>query len=630
MRLCNLETPALLGAALLVGLLSPLGSLPAAGAPPEPPIAPVAEWVQQRLAADAVADILVVFRERPDLSAAVEIATREARGRFVFDALTAAAERSQRGLRSSLEARGIKYRSFYLGNMIQLRADADLVAELARHPGVQRIIGNPSYAMEAPSSGELEAAEGFGVEWGVDRVGAPTMWALGYTGQGVVVATADTGVEWNHPALKDAYRGWDGATADHARNWHDGVGANIVPIDDHNHGTHVTGTMVGDDGGTNQVGVAPGAEWIACRNMNVGVGTPASYTECFEFFLAPYPQGGDPVADGDPTMAPDIINNSWSCPVSEGCDPGTLQSIVDQLEAAGILVVVAAGNAGTLGCESVNTPAAIYGNVFTIGASDINDVIASFSSRGPVTVDGSGRPKPDVTAPGVSVRSSITNADYTVFSGTSMASPHTCGVAALLMSAIPALKGKPERFKELIIAGAIPHVADTPCSEPMGVVPNNTFGHGIIHAVQSLAQDLDLDGVVDAADNCNGLSNPDQADGDGDGLGDACDCAPADGNQFAVPGAADGLIFTSNTQLSWMPGAGAAVHDLYRATRPVTGGVPTDFACEQPDLPGTTASVTEDPGTQVLLYVVGSRSCFGDGGIGDSSSAPRSTPTPCP
>jgi len=96
-----------------------------------------------------------------------------------------------------------------------------------------------------------------------------------------------------------------------------------APCDDMGHGTHVMGTAVGWDGGENRIGVAPGARWIGCRDMDNGFGTPATYLECFEFFLAPYPVNGTP-EQGDPDLAPDVTNNSWSCPPAEGCSAGTL------------------------------------------------------------------------------------------------------------------------------------------------------------------------------------------------------------------------------------------------------------------------------------------------------------------
>ena len=148
------------------------------------------------------------------------------------------------------------------------------------------------------------------------------------------------------------------------------------------------GTALGDDGASNQIGMAPGAQWIGCRNMDEGVGTPATYLECFEWFLAPYPVGGTP-DQGNPDLAPDVTNNSWGCPPAEGCAVGTLQAAVEAQRAAGILTVVSAGNRGSA-CATVVDPPAIYDAAYTVGALNKGtDTIAGLSSRGPVTVDGS-------------------------------------------------------------------------------------------------------------------------------------------------------------------------------------------------------------------------------------------------
>src|SRR5262249_22773970 len=150
----------------------------------------------------------------------------------------------------------------------------------------------------------------------LERIRAPQLWTLGFLGQGIVVGDADTGFAWEHPALKPHYRGFDGATADHAYNWHDAIhdaGAGNLcgsdapaPCDDAAHGTSTSGLLVGDDGAGNAVGVAPAAQLIGCRNMGRGAGTPARYTECFEFFLAPTDaSGGNP----RPDLGADVINN---------------------------------------------------------------------------------------------------------------------------------------------------------------------------------------------------------------------------------------------------------------------------------------------------------------------------------
>ena len=247
------------------------------------------------------------------------------------------------------------------------------------------------------------------------------------------------------------------------------------------------GTIVGDDGGSHQIGVAPGARWIGCRNMNVGVGTPATYLECFEFFLAPYPIGGDPISDGVPSLAPHVINNSWTCPTSEGCDWDTLQTVVENVRAAGIVVVASAGNDGYDGCETVQDPPALYDAAFSVGATDSSDNIASFSSRGPVTRDDSNRPKPDVSAPGVSVRSSIPGGGYGWKSGTSMAGPHVAGTVALLWSAAPFLVGDVDATEWFIAQTARPRTTSQTCGDDNpGDVPNNVYGWGIVDALTAV------------------------------------------------------------------------------------------------------------------------------------------------
>jgi subtilisin family serine protease len=205
----------------------------------------------------------------------------------------------------------------------------------------------------------------------------------------VVVAGQDTGYDWSHPALKGHYRGWDGSTADHNYNWHDAIHDNFLnpcgsdllePCDDNGHGTHTMGTIVGDDPSQgNQIGMAPGATWIGCRNMDEGFGTPITYSECYQWFVAPTDLNDE---NPDPAKAPDVINNSWGCWPDEGCiDPDILQAVVESVRAAGILTVHSAGNAGPH-CSTIVDPAAIYEASFTVGSTRENDRMSDFSSRG--------------------------------------------------------------------------------------------------------------------------------------------------------------------------------------------------------------------------------------------------------
>lgn len=244
------------------------------------------------------------------------------------------------------------------------------------------------------------------------------------------------------------------------------------------------GTMVGDDGGANVIGVAPGAKWIGCRNMNVGVGTPASYSECYEWFIAPTDLEG---LNPDPSKAPHVISNSWSCPDYEGCtDPDILLAVVQSVRAAGIVTVHAAGNEGSA-CSTVSEPAAIYAESFSVGATNRNDRITSFSSRGPVTVDGSNRLKPNVSAPGEYIRSSYPGGSYAQMSGTSMAAPHVAGLTALLLSADPQLIGQVDQIEDIIENSALPRRIFQRCGRiPGWRIPNNTYGWGRVDALAAV------------------------------------------------------------------------------------------------------------------------------------------------
>ena len=200
-----------------------------------------------------------------------------------------------------------------------------------------------------------------------------------------------------------------------------------------------------------------------------------------EFFLAPYPLNCTP-AEGDPSKAPDITINSWGCPTSEGCVVGDeLQSAVEAQEAAGIQMVVAAGNSGP-GCSTVSDPPSFYDASYTVGALNTGtDTIASFSSRGPVTRDGSNRTKPDITAPGTNTRSASNACDscYTFASGTSMATPHIAGAMALLWSAIPSLQHQIEASRDALDNSAV-EIDSALCPPGGPTPPNNVFGWGRI------------------------------------------------------------------------------------------------------------------------------------------------------
>ena len=457
----------------------------------------VAPWVVEHTAYGQQAEFFVVLAERADLRPAANLPTKTEKGRFVYRTLLEKARTTQGPILQWLRDRHIEHQSFYIVNAILVKGTREVAQTLAARPDIARVEGNPLIHNDLPQPERVNEAPSKPqapntIEPGITYTHAPDVWGLGFTGQGIVVASADTGVRWTHNALKPHYRGWDGTNADHDYNWHDSIHDSVgnpcgndspFPCDDLAHGSHTTGTMIGDDGTGNQIGMAPGAKWIGCRNMDSNAGTPARYIECMQWFLAPTRIGG---GDPDPTKAPDITNNSWECPPSEGCSADTLQAAVETQAAAGIMMVSAAQNSGP-SCSTVQNPPGIYAATYTAGALNTGtDTIANFSSRGPVTADGSNRIKPDITAPGTGTRSSTNASDssYANFSGTSMATPHISGAMALLWSAIPSLQNQIDASR-MAMNDAAHFISSTQCGD--AGPPNNVYGWGrvdILAAVQ--------------------------------------------------------------------------------------------------------------------------------------------------
>src|SRR5207237_1291321 len=385
----------------------------------------VAPWVVEHTAYGQQAEFFVVLAERADVRPAANLPTKTEKGRFVYQTLLEKARATQGPILQWLRKRKIEHHSFYIVNAILVKGTRQIAEALAARPDVARIEGNPLIhnnlpqpepVTEAPSKPQAPKA----IEPGITYTHAPDVWGLGFTGEGIVVASADTGQRWTHNALKPHYRGWNGVVANHDYNWHDSIHDSVgnpcgndspFPCDDFFHGTHTTGTAIGDDGMGNQIGMAPGAKWIGCRNMDVGNGTPAS------------------------------------------------------------------------DCSTVVDPPSFYAASYPVGALQTGtDTIASFSSRGPVTIDGSGRIKPDITAPGTGTRSASNASDnaYTTASGTSMATPHISGAMALLWSARPELKHNIS-FSRTDMDSAAHFISSTQCGT--AGPPNNVYGWGRVDAL---------------------------------------------------------------------------------------------------------------------------------------------------
>ncbi len=442
-------------------------------------------------------DFFIWMSEKSDLSPAYSLKTKEEKGRFVFETLRQTAERSQAALRQNLENQGIDYRPFYIANKILVRGgNAATLANVAVRSDVTRITANHTFQLEEPIIDRNPPAHILTIEPNLSFLNADDAWALGYDGAGSVLAGNDTGLDWDHPALINQYRGWDGVNADHNYNWWDATGTYpTVPGDGHGHGTHTTGTMVGGDGGANQIGMAPGARTIHCKNLtDGGWGNDASITECFEWDLAPWDLNG---ANPRPDLAPDAINNSWGY---WGGDYPVFEDEIAALQAAGILVEVSAGNDGESGCASLGSPGD-YRQVLTTGSvnhagGSLPGTLTYFSSRGPSDLYPADD-IPDVMAPGENIRSSLPGNGYASWSGTSMAGPHVTGLVGLLWSANPALRGQVETTVQIIMDTAMPLTGQTGfnCGGDYIQGPNNDWGHGSIDALAAVQQAIRYGGT---------------------------------------------------------------------------------------------------------------------------------------
>lgn len=466
----------------------------------------LAQTLQQGRSDESVA-VLIECPGKADLTAAKNFRNKAEKGAYVYTQLHRFGHTERTFIANWLAQHQIQAENLWIVNGLAASIPVKLIPQLAQLKEVAwlcmdtKMTVQPVRAMQESNQTRMA-----GPEWGIRKIQADSVWKLGFTGQGVLVAGQDTGFDWDQTPLKTKYKGYiDQMTVDHNYHWHDAIHDKSplnadslnpcgfdskVPCDDHGHGTHTMGTMVGDDGNGNQIGVAPGAKWISCRNMERGWGQPSTYTECFQWFLAPTDLDGK---NPDPGKAPHVINNSWGCPPIEGCDTSNfrlMERAVDALKAAGVVVVVSAGNDGAR-CGNIENPAAIFQNSFTVGASRQNDTITGFSSRGPVLVDGSGRLKPNVVAPGAGVRSILPDSTYQSWSGTSMAGPHVAGAVALIISANPSLAGEVDVIENLLQETAKPIQFNQGCGDLDSLAyPNNTYGYGRINVLSAVEKAL--------------------------------------------------------------------------------------------------------------------------------------------
>jgi uncharacterized repeat protein (TIGR01451 family) len=382
---------------------------------------------------------------------------------------------SQVGPTGRLSAAAIDIRPLWIVNAVAAKGSLDLILALAARPDVDIVrldkeikIGDwkqPINKIWSPApSQSLPAALPNGqslYQWGISKIRADLVYnALGLTGAGVVIGSIDTGVDWLHPALQSKYRGYTGPgkLPQHLGNWFDATGSGAAyPVDTYGHGSHTVGTMVGDNG----LGVAPGAQWIAAKAFDSSGGAQSSWLHsAFQWMLAP---------NGNPALAPDVVNNSWG---SNGGDSTEFQADVQALLAAGILPIFSAGNSGP-DSATVSSPGSLE-IAFAVGATDINDEVALFSSRGPSPWH---KTKPEISAPGKNVLSTLPGGAYGELSGTSMAAPHVAGTVALMLQANPGLGTNLASLTYILTSTTVRLGSPT---------PNNDYGWGRLDAFNAV------------------------------------------------------------------------------------------------------------------------------------------------
>ncbi len=424
-----------------------------------------------------------ILRQRADLSAASSIRGWTVRGWFVVNQLQSVAGSSQRGLRALLRQRKASFETFWIINAIRINSGAATLEAVAARSEVARVV--PDWAARVEAS--MTSATISAVEWNIQRIRAPEVWSqYNDRGEGITVATIDTGAQFSHPALIRQYRGQCAflcLTVNHNYNWYDPshVCPQPSPCDNVNHGTHVMGIIVGDDRGSNQIGVAPRAYWIAAKGCEDTACSSSALLMSGQWMLAPRNLNDQ---NPRPDLRPDVINNSWG--TGNGADT-FYRATVQAWVASGIFPVFSVG-AGGPGCGTVGAPAS-YPESYGIGAFDMNDNIASFSARGPSPFGGI--IKPNVTAPGVLIRSSVPNNSYAVFSGTSMATAHLTGTVALIWRGAPPFRRDIIGTRAVIDRTAI-EVSDLSCGGGAG--NNNVYGEGRLDAFAAVTKAKGLSG----------------------------------------------------------------------------------------------------------------------------------------
>ncbi|MEP7194882.1 MAG: S8 family peptidase [Saprospiraceae bacterium] len=462
----------------------------------------VAPGILQQFNKNKEVNVIIELKSKADLSTINPEMTKLEKATLAYQKLHNTAIQSQYKLIQKLKSISVEYHSFFIINAIAAKITKDQLDLIVGIEDIKYIHLDESISLERQNDAIVQnlKARGPMITWGIERIEANKVWNLGYEGQGVVVAGEDTGYKWDLEGIKEKYRGYSLDSIEHNYNWHDAIhnvsplsgdslnpcGFNLkAPCDDDNHGSHTMGTMVGSTA-TDAYGISPKAKWIGCRNMERGNGALSTYIECFEFFLAPTDLDG---LNPKPELSPSVVNNSWYCSRSEGCDTNNfsiMDEAVSNLRNSGVVVVVSAGNDGQA-CGRIAAPAGIYKSSFVVGAFAEDDQISYFSSSGPVYNYKDTIIKPDVVAPGSAVISRIRSGDLVSWDGTSMAGPHVAGLVALIISANPALNGNVNKIEKIIKESARRAETSLDCPPFKGTdYPNYVYGYGKIMAFEAI------------------------------------------------------------------------------------------------------------------------------------------------
>jgi subtilisin family serine protease len=423
-----------------------------------------------------VVDFWVTFAAKAELTTAARARGWQDRGQAVVGELQRTARNSQAGVVGLLAGRRIPFESYWITNTVKVSGPKNLMRQLANRPEVERVEADRTFDLPEPTPA-ADPAPG-AVEWNIDAVNARAVWDdLSVRGEGIVVANLDSGVQFDHPALVNQYRGNLGGSFDHNYSWFDPSkvcgNPSVVPCDNNRHGTHTMGTILGDDGtGQNGIGVAPGARWIAVKGCEATSCSTTALLAGGQWLLAPTDLNGQ---NPRPDLRPNVVNNSWGGPGQNVW----FRDIVTAWVAAGIFPVFSNGNSGP-GCGTAGSPAD-YAESYAVGAHASNGAIASFSSRGSLALGG--LVKPNIAAPGVGVRSSVPGNSYGTLNGTSMAAPHVAGAVALMWSAAPSLVSDIARTIEILDQSAV-DVADLTCGGTES--DNGVWGEGTLDALAAV------------------------------------------------------------------------------------------------------------------------------------------------